>query len=133
VLSTGMSGTGKSTLLDEPARRGHWSIDTDEPGWIVETMTADGPEPLWDLDRVRALLDEHRSGWLLVAGCVADQGALHDRFDEVVLLSAPVDASWPESPAGPIRSDRRRRIAPRSLATWRRSSRCSVPARTRKS
>lgn len=30
-------------------------------------------------------------GWLFVAGCVANQGALYDRFDAVVLLSAPVD------------------------------------------
>jgi dephospho-CoA kinase len=92
VLLTGMSGTGKSTVLDELARRGHWAIDTDEPGLIVETLTADGPEPLWDLDRVRALLEEHQSDWLFVAGCVANQGALYDRFDRVVLLSAPVDA-----------------------------------------
>ena len=91
MLLTGMSGTGKSTVLDELARRGHRVIDTDAAGWIVETRTADGPEPLWDLDRVRALLDEHQSGWLFVAGCVANQGALYERFDKVILLSAPVD------------------------------------------
>ena len=28
---------------------------------------------------------------LFVAGCVANQGAVHDRFDAVVLLDAPVD------------------------------------------
>ncbi len=91
VLLTGMSGAGKSILLSELARRGHRVIDTDDAGWIVEAMTADGPEPLWDLDRVRALLDEHKSGWLFVAGCVANQGVLYCRFDKVVLLSAPVD------------------------------------------
>jgi hypothetical protein len=46
---------------------------------------------MWDLERVRALLDGHRAGWLFVSGCVANQGALYDRFDSVVLLSAPVD------------------------------------------
>jgi hypothetical protein len=81
-----MSGAGKSILLSELARRGHRVIDTDDAGWIVEAMTADGPEPLWDLDRVRALLDEHKSGWLFVAGCVANQGVLYCRFDKVVLL-----------------------------------------------
>ena len=91
VWLTGMSGTGKSTVLDELARRGHGVLDTDDPGWIVQTETPDGPEPLWDLERVRARLDEHRSNWLFVAGCVANQGALYDRFDKVVLLSAPVD------------------------------------------
>ena len=53
VLLTGMSGAGKSTVLDELARRGHRVIDTDAMGWIVETRTADGLESLWDLDRVR--------------------------------------------------------------------------------
>lgn len=91
VLLTGMPGSGKSTVLSELARRGHRVVDTDDPGWIFEFATADGPEPMWDLDRVRALLDEHRSGWLFVAGCVANQGALYDRFDSVVLLTAPID------------------------------------------
>ena len=91
VLVTGMSGTGKSTALAELARRGHQVIDTDDPGWIVPVRTPHGTEPMWDLDRVAALLDRHRAGWLFVSGCVANQRALYDRFDAVVLLSAPVD------------------------------------------
>jgi RNase adaptor protein for sRNA GlmZ degradation len=91
VLVTGMSGTGKSSALDELARRGHRVLDTDDPGWIVAVRTASGTEPLWDLDRIGAVLDRHRSGWLFIAGCVANQRVLYDRFDAVVLLSAPVD------------------------------------------
>jgi broad-specificity NMP kinase len=91
VLVTGMSGTGKTTVLDELGRRGHRVVDTDEPGWVVEAQTPDGPEPVWDAGRVVALLDEHRTGLLFVAGCVANQRLLYDRFDAVVLLSAPVD------------------------------------------
>jgi hypothetical protein len=86
-----MSGTGKSTALAELARRGHRTIDTDDPGWIVSAVTPDGAEPMWDLDRVRALVDGHKDGWLFVSGCVANQGAVYDRFDAVVLLSAPVE------------------------------------------
>lgn len=44
VLVTGMSGTGKSAALTELKRRGHRVIDTDDPGWIVETHTASRPE-----------------------------------------------------------------------------------------
>lgn len=91
VLVTGMSGTGKSTVLAELARRGHATADSDDQDWIVEVQTAAGPEPVWDVGRVAACLDDHRGGWLFVAGCVANQRALYDRFSAVVLLSAPVD------------------------------------------
>lgn len=91
VLVTGMSGTGKSSALAVLARHGHQTVDTDDPGWIIQRSTPTGPEPLWDLDRVAALLDRHQTGWLFIAGCVANQRALYDRFDAVVLLSAPVD------------------------------------------
>ncbi len=91
VLVTGMSGTGKSTALAELGRRGHRVVDTDDPGWIVHAGTPDAPEPEWDLDRIGALLDEHRVGGLFISGCVANQGVLYDRFDAVVLLSAPLD------------------------------------------
>ncbi len=91
VLVTGMSGSGKSTVLAELKRRGHRVIDTDDPGWIVETHTVGGPEPVWDLEQIKTLIDGHRTGWLFIAGCVANQGAVYDRFDAVVLLSAPVD------------------------------------------
>jgi len=80
VLVTGMSGTGKSTLLAELARRGFDTVDTDDPGWIV-----DG---LWDEERIAALLKRDR---LVVQGTVENQGRFYDRFDAVVLLSAPTD------------------------------------------
>lgn len=78
-------------MLAELKRRGHRVIDTDDPGWIVETNTSDGPEPMRDLDQIEAVIDDHRTGWLFIAGCVANQGTVYDRFDAVVLLSAPVD------------------------------------------
>ena len=91
VLVTGMSGTGKSSALALLARHGHDTVDTDEPGWIIQGQTPDGSEPLRDLDRVGALLDRHRAGWLFIAGCVANQRELYECFDAVVLLSAPID------------------------------------------
>lgn len=91
VLVTGMSGAGKSTVLGELERRGHRVIDTDDPGWILAAQPAGGREPVWDLDQIKALIDGHRTGWLFVAGCVANQGVVYDRFDAVVLLSAPIN------------------------------------------
>ena len=91
ALVTGMSGTGKSAVLAELAVRGHRVVDTDDPGWIIEIQTADGPEPIWDPARIGALLDAHLTGSLFVGGCVANQGSFYDRFDSVVLLSAPLE------------------------------------------
>ena len=79
-----MSGTGKSVALLELERRGHRVVDTDYGDW-----TEWGPEPLWREDRIGELLDRHADGALFVSGCVANQGRFYQRFDAVVLLSAP--------------------------------------------
>ncbi len=78
---TGMSSTGKSTLLVELARRGHTTVETDIDGWTNEGR--------WDEPRMTALLDAHAT--LVVAGTVENQGVFRDRFDHVVLLTAPSD------------------------------------------
>ncbi|GAA2748742.1 AAA family ATPase [Amnibacterium kyonggiense] len=87
VLLTGMSGAGKSTALAALADRGVETVDTDVPGWI-EVVHG---EPLWREDRVRDLLDRPRDGPLVVSGTVANQGRFRDRFDAVVLLTAPLE------------------------------------------
>ena len=85
ILVTGMSGTGKSSALAELARRGFRTVDTDEPGWTVED--AEGGR-WWDERRIRALL-AGEGPTLYVSGTVTNQGRFYDRFDAVVLLSAP--------------------------------------------
>ena len=91
MLITGMSGTGKSSVLAGLSRRGHRVIDTDYGGWSAEAVSADGTrsEQLWREDRMAALLAEDGAGSLFVSGCVANQGTFYDRFDAVVLLSLP--------------------------------------------
>ncbi|HET6848257.1 MAG TPA: AAA family ATPase [Gaiellales bacterium] len=92
VLITGMSATGKTTLLGELERRGHAVVDTDTGGWIEPVRLADGTdEPMWREDRMSTLLNEHAGGTLFVAGCVANQGRFYRRFRAVVLLSVPRD------------------------------------------
>lgn len=86
ILLTGMSGVGKSSVLAELARLGFETVDTDDGGWI----TRDGGEPLWHEPPMDALLSRPRPGPLFVQGTVANQGRFYDRFDAVVLLSAPV-------------------------------------------
>jgi len=77
-----MSGTGKSTLLHVLAERGHLTVDTDYDGWTL----ADGR---WDGTRMSELLG--REPDVVVAGTVDNQGDFYDRFDCIVLLSAPLD------------------------------------------
>jgi hypothetical protein len=62
-------------------------VDTDRGSWIDTS----GPEPLWREERMTALLDDHRTGALFVAGAVANQGRFYSRFHAIVLLSVPED------------------------------------------
>ena len=85
VRITGMSGTGKSVLLDELARRGHQTVETDYDGY---TGRVDG-EWLWDESRIDKLLSRESDGVLFVQGTVRNQVNFYHRFDHIVLLSAP--------------------------------------------
>lgn len=87
ILLTGMSGVGKSTALAGLARHGFDTVDTDDGDWI---SVVDG-EPLWQEPRMARLLGLPRTSHLFVQGTVANQGRFYDRFDAVVLLSAPID------------------------------------------
>lgn len=82
ILITGMSGTGKSTILAELARRGVATVDTDHDGYTID-------DRLWHVEKMDALLASHDD--LVVSGTVENQGAFSDRFAAVVLLSAPLE------------------------------------------
>ncbi|HYI23294.1 MAG TPA: AAA family ATPase [Candidatus Limnocylindrales bacterium] len=97
ILVTGMSGTGKSSALAELGRRGYQVVDTDDPGWREYRPY---PEPmdelhrgeyLWIEDRMSELLQSDDGPSLFVGGGVRNQAVFYDRFDAVVLLSAPAD------------------------------------------
>jgi dephospho-CoA kinase len=89
VLITGMSGTGKSSALRELGRRGFRTVDTDVGDWSEWSDTADGV--VWREDRIERLLQVTDSETLYVSGCVSNQGKFYDRFNVIVLLSAPLE------------------------------------------
>jgi dephospho-CoA kinase len=93
VLVTGMSGTGKSTVLAVLAARGLRTVDTDDDGWSIEVPTPDGSalEQVWVEELMARLLSEPDDHPLVVSGTASNQGVFYDRFDAVVLLSAPTD------------------------------------------
>ena len=75
------SGAGKSTVLDELRRRGHFTVDTDYNGWVL-------PDRTWDEGRMKRLLAQEPD--VVVSGTVENQGRFYETFEHVVLVSAPL-------------------------------------------
>ena len=88
VLLTGMSGTGKSSVIQALSARGFKAVDTDD-GWCEPSP--DGRQR-WREDAIGRLLDTEDAEVLFVAGCEENQAQFHPRFDLIILLSAPVEA-----------------------------------------
>jgi shikimate kinase len=90
VFITGMSGTGKSTVLVELRRRGLRVVDTDDGDWTLDEVDDDGiPDRRWHPERMAALLRSRPDDHLFISGCVSNQGDFYGEFDAVVLLSCP--------------------------------------------
>jgi dephospho-CoA kinase len=110
VLLTGMSGTGKSSIVRELVARGYRAVDTDD-GWC-ET-TPDGHQQ-WQVEAIQRLLDTDTADMLFVAGCEENQVNFYDQFDQILLLSAPVEvlrqrlASRTDNPFGKAPDELRR-------------------------
>ena len=92
VLITGMSGTGKSSVLAKLRARGFKTVDTDYGSWSeqVNITGTDEKEWLWREDLVTRLLSTEDAEVLFVSGAVRNQTKFYPRFDLVVLLTAPV-------------------------------------------
>ena len=121
VLLTGMSGTGKSSVIGELAALGYKAIDTDD-GWCEPLP--DGRQR-WREDAIAALLDAADADVVFIAGCEENQVRFHSRFDLIILLSAPA-----QTMAGRLAARTGNPSAKHaatwtgSSVTWPRSSRC---------
>lgn len=106
VFLTGMSGTGKSSVIRELSAKGYNAIDldTDEfSQWVNQQTGHQAPPPapgeypweeldwVWREDRVRDLLSIEDDDLLFVSGTAINQGKFHNQFDHIILLSAPSD------------------------------------------
>jgi shikimate kinase len=97
-----MSGTGKSTLVDELSARGYKAIDADSDEWSQWVPAGSGSEPgdspvrenedwVWREDGIADLLATEDTDILFLSGCAANMGLFVPWFDHIILLSAPAD------------------------------------------
>jgi dephospho-CoA kinase len=99
VLITGMSGTGKTALIEALRSRGYAGVDLDEGGFSHEvdappgelTGLGAGRDWVWREDRVHELLSSFDEGVLFVSGCAPNQGKFYSWFDHIVLLTVPAE------------------------------------------
>jgi shikimate kinase len=91
ILITGMSGTGKSSVISELADRGYHAVDTDNDFWSEwRTDDAGQQDWVWREDRIRHLLESAVEP-LVVGGCKSNQEKFYPLLDYAVLLAAPLD------------------------------------------
>ncbi len=88
IYLTGMSGTGKSSIIENLRTRGYCAIDTDYDNWKVFSEV----ESDWILneEKLLALLETTKKP-LFISGCCSNQSKFYKYFDHVVLLSTSLE------------------------------------------
>jgi len=86
IFVTGLSGTGKSTVLEELKVLGYNVVDTDY-GYIKEEYG----EMVLDEEKITNLFEEYRNSHLFIAGIYSNQGKFYEHFDYVVLLKVKLN------------------------------------------
>lgn len=118
VLFTGMSGVGKSTLLQALKNDDNLTLDLDDGGWILFDLVYN--EPAFDIARLLAFFADHPDQDIFLCGTAANQGLLYPHLTAVITLTAPLEVmhqriisrrdnpfgQWPEEWAQIVRDKR---------------------------
>lgn len=99
VLLTGISGTGKSTVVEALTGRGYTAVDADTPAYSEMVSVAEdeltglggGKDWVWRAERIQAVLDADDVPLLFLSGTSPNQGQFYNQFDAIILLTAPAD------------------------------------------
>lgn len=87
IFITGLSGVGKSTVLQQLKEEGYNIIDTDN-GYVKEINNGEMTERVWDEEKIEQVLEKYKESHLFISGCYSNQGKFYPYFDHVVLLKA---------------------------------------------
>ena len=88
ILLTGMSGTGKSTVLRRLRAEDTLTVDLDESEWVATDPTTG--ERRFRIEPLVRFMRENDDRHIVLAGCEVNQGQLYDYLDAVILMTAPL-------------------------------------------
>lgn len=89
VLLTGMSGVGKSTLLDALRQEGHLTVELDEDDWIIYDEQA--KDYLIQTDQIVHFIQQNQEKHIFFAGTTINQAEIYPYLDYVITLTAPLE------------------------------------------
>lgn len=88
VLLTGMSGVGKSTILDYLKLDGHQTIDLDYDEWINYDDVMN--DYVLDTKRMITYMEQNNHRNVFLAVTTSNQKEIYSYLDYVIVLTAPV-------------------------------------------